>query len=301
MLLSDAILHAKRHWRGMRKAPTLCGWADHFGRAFQGYTLDQISRNELLLYVDAQPEGLTPATIYGKVSCISTIFEQAIKQGWEGKKPTMPYPHVPRPLKWWLSPQQHKELDTWLRHQMEGSPRILTTFCTKDLPMNYSSGCGSPTPTLGDLRDYVNWATLTGLRVEETLRVTRQNFSVTPNSLPILTIPGTKTSGSQATVPLSKDAWALASRRLEATAADMLFPMTYRQLYRLWSKAVSEMGWPAGSLKALRRSYARERASKGCPLPQLQQLMRHASPATTMDYLRLTGGQFSNEELAQWL
>lgn len=289
MLLSEAINHAKRRWKGMRKEPTYLCWVDAFQTAMQAYpTMDAITYDVLVIHFDSLQ--VSPATVYARVSTVSVLYQEAKRHGYQGPVPVMPYPRVPRKLKWWLNPTQQQEAIQWL-HQRINTASTLTR--------------SSPSfATWQDLRDYILWTTETGLRVEETLRLERSHFSTDTQGMPQVTIPGTKTAEAQATLPLSQEAWDLAMRRFYATttgSATQLFPMTYLTLYRKWSAMTLALGWKDASLKALRRSYARARASKGCPLPQLAQLMRHRDINTTLEYLRLTGGQFGTQELRQWL
>ena len=294
MILSEAIEHAKQHWQGRRKYPNNVGWANAMARALGPTTpLSDITTDMLILYRDSLTD-LSPATLYARMSVASTLFDVAKESGeWDGTKPRIPYPHVPKPLQWWLNPTREKELMAWLTY----GPTSGTASCR-------TSPTASSPSTSSDWRStlcaYITWARLTGLRVEETLRLTHGDFFTDAQGRPYLTVPGTKTAGSQATLPLSDEAWTLATSLL-AHGQPYLFPMTYRTLYRHWVQACRAMGWPDGALKALRRGYARERALKGMPLPIIQQMMRHASPGTTAGYLRLTGGEFTHEEVAQWL
>lgn len=100
-------------------------------------------------------------------------------------------------------------------------------------------------------------------------------------------------------------------QRFEATgcltepfAHTRLFPLSYKTLWTAWDDCRKALGLddiPTATLKAIRRSFVRLRAGKGTPLPILQRMLRHRDPNTTMGYLRLTGGDFTTEEMRQWL
>jgi integrase len=272
------------HWRGMRKEPTYAGWCRDLIETFPDKTLATLTAQDLRTFVGLLEAGdeLEPATVYARVSHLRTIYVVAKKHGYKGTVPEpFPYPRVPRKLKWWLNPDQHTEAIQWCN-------------VTNHL----------------DLRDYLNWTVATGLRVEETMRCTRRCFhrTHTDDTTWCLSIPGTKTTGAEATLPLSKDAADVAMERFsalgcltQATSGALLFSLTYRELWSQWSCLTKALQLPeSASLKALRRSYARERAAKGVPLPVLQQMMRHRDPSTTMEYLRLTGGAFTLEEMRRW-
>ena len=155
-------------------------------------------------------------------------------------------------------------------------------------------------PTDLILADFIDWTVWTGLRVEESLRLRRSSFA---NGFRSVTVPGLKTLGSQATLPISSDATALAKRIFAGSSGDaLMFPVCYRQLSRRWRVVMKTMGvdHPMATLKALRRSAARYLTVGGMPLDILRQYLRHNSVATTMGYLRLTGG-YGENEMRRWL
>jgi integrase len=263
------------HWRGMRKEPTYAGWCRDIIETFPDKTLATLTAQDLRTFVGLLEAGdeLEPATVYARVSHLRTIYVVAQKHGYRGAVPEpFPYPRVPRKLKWWLNPEQHRRADAWLRQN------------------------GRKT-----LRAYLMWAVLTGLRVEESLALYGSHFFGLASGTSYLTVPGTKTEGSQATLPLSPAARRLARLLLAQSSTGRLFSVSYRELWAEWCQLKAAMGWPEiAELKAIRRTYARGRAAKGTPLPVLQQMMRHRDPSTTMEYLRLTGGAFTLEEMRRW-
>jgi integrase len=279
MELQHAKALAALRWRGMRKEPNNLGWAQAFidHMALQGkHSLEEVTGEDLRAYmVECDMQELAPATVYARMSVVSVLYDEAVKDGYRGEVPTTPYPHVPRKAKWWLNPDAQREVIRWCK-----------------------------THKYRDLGDMIRWTVLTGLRIEESLRVTKGSFLGLASSEPSLLIAGTKTKGAEATLPLALEAARLAHTRFpaRATSVALLFNVTYLDIWSQWQTARSALGWPSNAtLKALRRSYARDRAAKGCPLPVLQQMMRHGTPQTTMEYLRLTGGGFTTEEQRRWV
>ena len=120
-------------------------------------------------------------------------------------------------------------------------------------------------------------------------------------------MPGLKTSDAQATLALSDMASHVARSRFGATreCLDPSFPffhIPYANLAREWDRVKREVGitHPGATLKALRRTAARNLSLRGMPLDMIRQYLRHEDIQTTMGYLRLTGG-YSTEEQRQWL
>jgi integrase len=212
-------------------------------------------------------QGLAPATINKRLNCLSAMGVSV-----EGCRV-----REPKALKWWLKP--------------EDEARVLA-----DLRGEHGA--------LGSLSVFIPWTTRTGLRVEETLRLTRGDFS---DGFRAVTVPGLKTSDAQATLPLGVEASELA-QAVFAVASDAptarFIPHTYRELEDAWSKVRRVYGWrdnPTATLKALRRSAARHlHVTKGMPLDMVRQYLRHEDIETTMGYLRLTGG-YGTEEMRRWL
>lgn len=211
--------------------------------------------------------GLAPVTVNRRIVCLSVL-------GYEVKNL---YARLPKTLKWWLKPDAEAilldKLESWKEHTM---------------------------------RDYVIWATQTGMRVEESLRLTRADFSELPSGRVIVTAPGLKTSDAQATLPLSAEAEEVYHRRLgvECEPDARLFQISYGRLAEKWREARAVIGAarvPGATLKALRRVSARKlHASKGMPLDMVRTYLRHENIQTTMGYLRLTGG-YGAEELERYL
>lgn len=177
---------------------------------------------------------------------------------------------VPNKLKWWLKPQQ---LDVIM---------------------------ASSTPQW--VKEYIQWTLFTGLRVEETLALTLADFGEGFRSV---TVPGTKTSGSQATLPLGAEASRIAiSRSVLMLDNGRMFTATYEQLQTEWDKAralIGAAGVPGATLKSLRRTAARYlHVTKGMPLDMVREYLRHEDVKTTQGYLRLTGG-YDTEEMRRFL
>ncbi len=277
-LRQAADLALQLHWKGMRKEAHARGWCRELCETFPDKTLFTLTTEDLITYDRLlEANGLDDETRKARMSVVSTLYNVAEDNGYTGEVPSIPRPYVRRKLKWWLHPELEREVLAWLQE----TGRI-------------------------DMRDFVLWQRLSGLRVEESLAVLSRHFLGLGTPGPELEVPGTKNTRAHATMPLSQEAAALAMRRLGASPLrdTPLFSATYKELWTGWQAVRLKfglMGIPTATLKALRRSYARDRAARGAPLPVIQQLMRHGSPTTTMGYLRLTGGGFSTEEMRQWV
>lgn len=214
--------------------------------------------------------GNKPSTINCKLSVVGVMFGYFDIEG-----RTVPFVRESPVPMWWLTPETEKLAIAWCH-----------------------------TAQAIDLAEYIRWTVLTGLRVEETLRVQRQHFTRLETDQPSLTVPGTKTRAAQATIPLLPEAAALAIRLLgeEGSATDHLFRVRYVALQRRWQecrKALGLEGIHGATLKSFRRSFARIATERGLPPDMLRQYMRHEHLATTAGYLRLVGG-YGTEQMRQW-
>lgn len=147
-------------------------------------------------------------------------------------------------------------------------------------------------------RHFILWTVATGLRVEESLRLRWSDISLAEG---LMAVPGTKTDGSAATLPLSEEARGVLARHVSWDA--LVFPIPYKLLRAQWEVAREFLGYrdvPTATLKALRRSFARRAHLKGMPADVLRQYLRHGSIKTTLGYLHLVGG-YSQDEMRRWL
>jgi integrase len=154
------------------------------------------------------------------------------------------------------------------------------------------------------LADYIVWAVNSGCRVEESLRIERRHFALEGGRV-YLTVPGTKTAMAEATLPLNEKAAEVYMRRLHRSdnPSARLFPVAYKQLAANWREAaivIGARGNRQATLKALRRSAARNLTVSGLPTAMLQFYLRHENIKTTEGYLRLTGG-YHAAELARFV
>ena len=278
MLVSDAIDLLILSWDGLPSQKSRTYQANRVGRVFQGRTLEDLTDDDLLTYRDILfADGLDPYTVHHHMIIINSLYRIAKdKRNYKGPKPNIPYPHRPKKEKWWMNDATQAKIIAWAEQH---GARLFSY--------------------------YVMWARLTGLRIEESLRVQGRHLMDLETDRAWLMVPGTKTKGAQATLPLSQEAANLA-KALLAGRPDPdapLFQCSYDHLRDTWLKCRAYLGITLSSatLKAMRRTYARDRAAKKCPLPLLQQLMRHKNPATTLEYLRLTGGQFTDDELRPFI
>lgn len=195
------------------------------------------------------------------------------------------------PPKWWLAPEKLARLVAWLREECPFAEAALVA-------------------------DYVEWTAWTGLRVEETLRLAWGDvrLDLRPGdaadgevlNFSEITVPGTKTKGAQASLAIGLIPALVLQRRLAARADEgsgLVFPISYGRLRTLWQQCRAFLGvvdTPLATLKALRRTAARNLTTKGMPTEILRNYLRHANIETTMGYLRLVGG-YSTAEQRRWL
>ncbi len=256
-----------REGRSAKRAVTMLRiWADFFSRQ-QVHTLDDIGTEHLADFLSERTEaGDAPATLHQRLSVLKVAAEEALS----ARPPlaTKPLPHIRKPKvlrveKWWLTPERRAELVPALRHRFND-------------PL---------------MADYVEFICETGLRVEEALRVRKRHVLALDTERPSLSVPGTKTAGSQKTIPLSPRAASIARYRLAEGGPDaVLFPVSYAALRERWRVRRPKLGLPHdATLKGLRRSYAGKLNRDGVPTEAVMRLMRHANITTTAGYLQLMG------------
>ena len=336
--LEVAIRETAPRWRGQRNEKSAIGQAEitiKDLKAFHAAGLrgKQIAEAPALRVCDVSikmlravvsqwlAKGLSPGSCHRRLSVLSVMGIDV-----RGARPPLG-----KALKWWLTPDLQADLTARLRSGALGcdddegedcedglsvivTPPMMAQEETPPITLQAGSFAFLQTieapPPIKErlttasidpiLADFVDWTVWTGLRVEESLRLRRSSFA---NNFRSVTVPGLKTLGSQATLPISSDATALAKRIFAGSSGDpAMFPVTYRQLMRRWPVVMQAFGvtHPMATLKALRRSAARYLTVGGMPLDILRQYLRHNSVATTMGYLRLTGG-YGENEMRRWL
>jgi integrase len=283
--LQDALDHTRAtRWRGLRSAATNYSQGANAIATLQvghQYELKVGEVSEAML-VEAvtkwQTRGFSPSTINKRLAILSALGVEAV---------TGCYVRQPKVLKWWLRPSDQVKLCAWLREEDQGASTTTNII----------------------LADFIEWTTRTGLRVEESLRLTRAHIEFNEgNGTASITVPGTKTAIAQKHLPIGEEARRILIARgmaLDSCPPNArLFPIHYATLRKAWSKLCAErLGDsvpPGATLKALRRSAARHLTTKGMPLDVLRQYLRHENIQTTMGYLRLTGG-YAEEETRRWL
>jgi integrase len=212
---------------------------------------------------------LEATTINKRLSVVSKMVQHHLKPNMQ---PVIPWQRIARKLKWWPTPDIQVHIVTWCRRNNEP-----------------------------DFADYLTWSVETGLRVMETLRCERRHFIGLDTGKPALTVPGTKTQGSQITLPISRKAAALCGRRLKRSVR--LFPWSYNEVGRIWDRCREDIGLAnvnGATLKAFRRAYARTATVAGMPAPILQGMLRHRTFKTTEGYLELVGG-YTMEERGKYV
>jgi integrase len=120
---------------------------------------------------------------------------------------------------------------------------------------------------------YVTIAYL-GLRVGEYLRL--RDTDLLPATKQVR-IPGTKTAGSAATLPVASDMWEWVRRAVPP-------PLAYKWLREYWVRARKAVGADDVRLHDLRHLPAQLLANAGRPEASIQSTMRHATPSMTRRY-----------------
>ncbi len=90
-------------------------------------------------------------------------------------------------------------------------------------------------------------------------------------------VPGTKTSGSAATIYVSLDHWKWIERGIPA-------PLRYKWMRIYWKRACDAAGVSNITLHDLRHCYAQWSINAGVPEAKVQVALRHASSEMTRRY-----------------
>lgn len=281
--ITAAVDKASKQWEGTRGKPSqesqlrqaLNTLLEVLGSKAVNVSIDKITTAQVQKCVDKWiEEGKSPSTINSRLSVLSVLGINT-DGCWVKNK---------LPPKWWLRPEEQERLVTYLRASQ------------------------SPFPTAPLLADYIEFISYTGLRVEEALRLTWRDVSVrvtdhdgVMRSQSEMTVPGTKTQRSRATLALGVLPSLLLIDRQKGAAGEQLFvfPIKYDHLHEAWDKArayLSEHDNPMATLKALRRTAARHLTVNGMPTEMVRAYLRHSDIKTTMGYLHLVGGYNVNEQ-----
>lgn len=263
---------------GGHAAIARCGYNDGAWQALAAtlpeITLDVVAKAT----ADWYALGLSPATITKRLNCLGAM---GIDVG--GNRPT-----IKPALKWWLRPEEERRV------------------------LDYLSEHAPSRHLYRQVGLFIAWTTRTGLRIEESLRLTTMDFTglLGPTDAMSFNVPGLKShAAGNITLPLSNEAGEIAQALFwlddDHVRIGPMFEVTYSQLETVWgdlrSKCLMAADEPTCTLKALRRSAARHlHITKGMPLDMVRQYLRHEDIETTMGYLRLTGG-YGTEEMRRWL
>lgn len=150
-------------------------------------------------------------------------------------------------------------------------------------------------------RQVLTFCLLTGLRIEEALRLTGGHF-IKPTlgdkwQLEVPVDPTTgigKTQGSNDVIPISGEAVLVVRHLLFALGgnpANRLWSIPYGAVLESFNEAKEAMGWtdPTCTPKAMRRTFAWRLLKRGVPVDVIQTLLRHGSLMTTSLYLNAVG------------
>ena len=262
------------HWAGTPYAKTVNWVVWSLVRFFEEvrgvYDIDDIRSADIdALVTDCKSRGNTANTINKRLSMLSVVNTVALER-------TPPLASIRLPLKrqksrpvekWWLRPEDLERLLDWYR----GS---------KNDPI---------------FADFIEVIVREGLRPSEALGLEARHLSDLETDTPWLKVPGTKTAGSEAAIPVYPDAVELMRRcakRSHVERTGKLFPYTWRQASDRWNEARAYLGVSdvtSATLRALRRTFAYYANQRSMPTRTIQKVLRHETITTTEGYLRLTG------------
>lgn len=272
-LFEAANLALATHWKGTAYEAQVTPVAHlivRFMEARKKFNFEDITSEDLDAYVKASFEkGNTANTVNHHLSALSVINTVALE-----RKPPLTTVRLPikrvkqRPVeKWWLRPEDQRKACEWLRGQAEYL-----------------------------FADYIEILAYQGLRVDEGLRLRPRHVTGLDGKTPGLKVPGTKTQGAEATIPVFPQAVPIferAIKRAEENHWQLLFPITWKQANELWKGVRALLGVEdvkTATLRAVRRSFAHYANERGMPTKTLQKVLRHETIATTDKYLQLVGG-----------
>lgn len=269
----QAVDKAKQYrWAGMRSAECAASQASIIARDVIRHAVERTKglyggiddfpvafvapedvRKAIDQYRNAWPP-VAPATINKRL-----VYANQIGINTEGYRSVRPA----RILKWWL--------------RREDEERLIKALTRRPHREDYLH-----------MARFIAWTTRTGFRVEESLALRLHHMSHKRDEV---TVPGTKTPGSQATVSVHPAASAIAKGAVPGTnivlpIGDRVFPLSYADLLKVWNECRRLLGVediPTATPKALRRSAARFlHVELGMPLDVVRDYLRHRSINTTI-------------------
>lgn len=261
------------HWAGTRYWESVKWVAWKIVEYFESkdiYDIDAITSADIDAYVaQSRKATLAASTINKHLGIIRIVNDIALKRIPPLATLKIPTPNVKGDKfeKWWLRPEDKDRIVDWLR-RVRGD----------DL-----------------FADYIEIMVHQGLRVEEALRLRPRSFTQLNTSEPWLNVPGTKTAGSQASIPVYPESLQIiktAIQRAESNGWTFLFPMSTRQASARWNEVrefLGVMDIKTATLKSLRRTFAWYANNRGMPTATLQKVLRHSGIGTTAGYLELVG------------
>lgn len=231
--------------------------------------LDKITSHHLDKFIESRKErGNSNGTINKYLSILSVLNRIGLERrpALCTNKLPIKYLKVALQEKWWLRPEELDDLTKWLDSRADHM-----------------------------FADYIRLVCFQGLRAEEVLRLVPRDIIGLDTATPKIQVPGKKTKGSQATIPLFDLAVPTVKSCLERCKKlgwQALFPITLRQAQTKWNECRVYLGaedTKTATLKALRRTFASYATSRGMPTSTLQKVLRHETIQTTEGYLRLVG------------
>lgn len=277
--ISETIKKAvANQWQGTPYAPTVESMAwhiDNFMKARYKITsypgsiqMGSITEQDVEDFkLHKRLNGCTNSTINKYLSCLSVLFDVA-----GVPKPTIRRLPEAKVEKWFLPEEKIGELMEFLQRRSE-------TLGGRH----------------GPFKDYIGTLIYTGMRPKEALALQARHLSFISGAI---TIPGTKTSSSEATIPMFDEAEPYLHNSRCRPDKGTLFGLTYEEVAAMWNEVRYHMGWdtiPTATLKALRRTFADIATKRGMPSAVLQRVLRHSSIRTTEGYLQLTGSGLVEE------
>lgn len=271
------ITRAKR-WRGKRSLETnssavkcIFEWLHSVGV----HEFTQLTEGLMPDLIEALEGTYESSTVSRKMACFRVVCLEAAKAGLWKPDFEVPATAITPKHTWYLTPEKATDLIKWVRG-LAGSE---------------------------DMADLIAWIVLTGVRVEEALRLRRKH--ITLGAHPKAKVPGTKTKNSVRLIPLSTLAAGLIEgilTRLPEDPEAAIFVGTYTKYKLRWVACRMYLGETdtTCTLKGLRRSFAASMVDREMPVEMISTILGHTDLRTTMGYLRLVGN-FMGERARKWL
>lgn len=274
---------ASHLWKGKR-SETQCQQqayilTDYFTRRWAVFEMDDLQTAWIEDFKKTKLlEGLSPSTINSYLSVLKQINQYALRRNplLASKELHIKFLARPKVEQWWLNDDDMK---------------LVGAYCTVKAEEGDEGNY-----RWRDLWLLIQIMVYNGLRVEEALRLENRHIVGWNTNQTAIKVPGTKTVGSEASIPMFKDTRGAFEDYMSYFGGffgdDGFFPESYDVFRPMWNEIREYLGvshLPTSTLRALRRTFAYRANRAGMPTRTLQKVLRHGSIQTTERYLTLVG------------